>query len=307
MSWRARIIDGAVLAELPLPVHPEEAGKADRGKLLLIAGSVGLPGGAILAARAALRVGCGTVRVAAPASVAVAIGVAVPELMVIPLPETPSGTVSEAAISVLEAQREPCDSAVIGPGLGSGEQVDRLAVRYVAESPLPTVVDAGALIAWGRAGHPAASGARIYTPHPGEMVGMTGLEPGEFESDREAVATRFASQWNGVLVLKGRRTLIAGRSLYLNTAGSPGLGTAGSGDVLAGIIGGLLARGADTTTAAVWGVHLHAIAGELTTRDRGVDGMIASDLVDHLPEAMQRLSQVPGEPQPASSGPRERA
>src|SRR5947208_14551434 len=117
MSRPPRIIDQALLAGLPLPEHDGEAGKAGRGKLLIVAGSTGLPGAAILAARAALRVGCGTVRVAAPRSVAVPLGVAVPELMVLPLPETDAGTLAESALSGLEEQHAPCDAAVIGPGL----------------------------------------------------------------------------------------------------------------------------------------------------------------------------------------------
>src|SRR3954469_18199632 len=140
------IIDKALLDGLPLPEPDGEAGKAGRGKLLLVAGSRSLPGAAILAARAALRVGCGTVRVAAPGSLAVAIGVAVPELMVIPLPETDEGSLDEAALPLLEAQHETCAAAVIGPGLGARGGTGRLAARFVAGSPLPTVVDAGALL-----------------------------------------------------------------------------------------------------------------------------------------------------------------
>src|SRR3954469_23126141 len=117
MSLTPRIIDKGRLGELPWPEHGREASKAARGKLLVVAGSASLPGAAILAALAALRVGCGTVRVATPRSVALAVGVAVPELMVLPLPETPSGTIDEPALSVLAGQYEPCDAAVIGPGL----------------------------------------------------------------------------------------------------------------------------------------------------------------------------------------------
>jgi hydroxyethylthiazole kinase-like uncharacterized protein yjeF len=284
-----RGIDGPLLAELPLPEHGREASKADRGKLLIVAGSTSLPGAAILAARAALRVGCGTVRVAAPRSVAVAIGVALPELMVLPLPETAAGTLAEAGVPHLEEQWESCDAAVIGPGLGSHEETDRLTTRFVAGSPLPTVVDAGALLAWGRAGRPPAPGPRVLTPHAGEMSRLIGREPDEVEDDREAIAARFAREWDSVLVLKGPRTLVAGRGLYLNTAGTPGLGTAGSGDVLAGVIGGLLARGSDPTASAVWGVHIHALAGEFAAEEQGDDGMIASDIVASLPAATRAL------------------
>src|SRR3954452_16556661 len=117
MSRPPRVIDKSLLAELPLPEFGREASKADRGKLLVVAGSMSLPGAAILAARAALRVGCGTVRVAAPRSVAVAIGVAAPELMVAPLPETDSGMPAEAALGLLEDQYRACDAAAIGPGI----------------------------------------------------------------------------------------------------------------------------------------------------------------------------------------------
>src|SRR5918994_454201 len=127
-SW-ARIVTTELLKTLPLVEHGDDASKADRGKLLIVAGSRRLPGTAILAARAALRVGCGTVRVAAPESVATAIGIAVPELMVLPLPETPSGTPSLAALRMLEEQYRSCDAAVAGPGMGSHEETDRLARR----------------------------------------------------------------------------------------------------------------------------------------------------------------------------------
>lgn len=290
MNARApRVIDRTLLKDLPLPEHAREASKAERGKLLLIAGSLSLPGAAILAARAAMRVGCGTVRVAAPRSVAVAIGAAVPELMVLPLPETDAGTAAEAALSILEGQHEACDAVAIGPGLGSDQETDRLAVRFVASCPLPLVVDASSLLAWGRAGRPRGAGPRILTPHVQEMSQLTGMESEEIASDREGLATRFAGEWDSVLVLKGARTLIAGAELYMNTAGTPGLGTAGSGDVLAGLIGGLLARGAGLTAAAVWGVHLHAMAGEIAASRRGDDGMMASDVVESLPEALRTL------------------
>ena len=283
------IVDKALLATRPLPRHDGEAGKADRGKLLLVSGSVRLPGAAVLAARAALRVGCGTVRIAAPRSVAVAIGVAMPEAMVLPLPETETGSAAETALESLDGQHEACDAVTIGPGMDSHPETDRLAVRFVERSPLPAVVDASALLARGRAGHPRGAGPRVLTPHAGEMAALTRRRPEQIHAEREAIAARSARDWGAVLVLKGARTLIAESELYLNPAGTPGLGTAGSGDVLAGVIGGLLARGAEPAVAALWGVHLHALAGEAAARRRGDDGMTASDVVDALPDAMRLL------------------
>jgi len=283
------IIDAGRLAAAPLPEHGAESGKAERGKLLIAAGSTGLPGAAILAARAALRVGCGTVRVAIPKSAAVAVGAAVPELMVLPLPETDTGGAARNALSVLKDQFEACDAAVVGPGLGSHDATVRFASRFVAASTLPTVVDADALLAWGSAGRPEGPGPRVLTPHAGEMARLLGVEPEAVEADRVELAARTAEEWGAVMVLKGRETLVAGRGFYVNKAGTPGLGTAGSGDVLAGVIGGLLARGADPTAAALWGVHLHALAGEAAARRLGDDGLLASDVVDALPEAMLAL------------------
>ncbi len=303
-SSTARIVTTELLKTLPLVEHGDGASKADRGKLLIVAGSPRLPGTAILAARAALRVGCGTVRVAAPASVATLIGIVVPELMVLPLPETSSGTPSLAALGLLQEQYESCDAAVVGPGMGDHEDTDRLARRLVEEMPLPLVVDAQALLALAplapgrRLGAPSS---RILTPHAGEMAALSGISVDAIESDREGIAARFAGEWGTTLLLKGPETLIvsapardaeAGES-YRNTSGTPGLGTAGSGDVLAGVIGGLLAQGNVPSAAAVWGVHLHALAGEAAAGDEGDDGMIASDVVDHLPRALRALRLAP--------------
>lgn len=283
-----KLIDLSLLRSMPLPRPDPEKGKAGRGKLLLVAGSPCLPGAAILAARAALRVGCGTVRLAAPASIATIIGVAVPELMVVPLPE--SATDSEAALDILEGQGEACDAAVIGPGLPDDPATLALAAGFLARVALPTVVDAGALPAIPAAGRPDGSAARILTPHSREMARISGLDVRQIAEQGPETAARFAEEWGVVLVLKGAETLVAGTGLYLNRAGADGLGTAGSGDVLAGVIGGLLARGAAPTLAAVWGVHLHALAGESASARLGDDGMMASDVVEALPGALKRIA-----------------
>ncbi len=290
---RPRDIATDLLGELPLPSYAPEASKADRGKLLIVAGSSRLPGAAILAARAALRVGCGTVRVAAPSGVATAIGVAVPELMVLPLPETAAGTAARTAIDEIRAQYKACDAAVLGPGLGDHEETEDLARQVVAEAPLPLLVDAAALLALARDGRAAdfgtSRGPRLLTPHPGEMARLVGRDAEDVEADRAGVAADFAGRNRLIVVLKGRATLIAAPSgdgsidLYRNTAGSHGLGTAGSGDVLAGAIGGLLAQPTGATAAAAWGVHLHALAGESAAADLGDDGMMAGDVVERLP------------------------
>ena len=280
------------LRGLPLPEYSDDAHKADYGKLLLIAGSKRLPGAAILAARAALRVGVGTVRLAAPQSIASAIGIAVPELMIIPLPETSTGTLALDALTLLQAQYDACDAAVLGPGLDENEETSELLKALAHEIPLPCVLDASAILAL--VGEKAKFAApRIFTPHLQEMSALLGHDPKDIANAREKTTLEFARDWKSVLVLKGHETLIAGpkTELYKNLAGTRGLGTAGSGDVLAGIIGGLLTQMTlqkiEASRAAIWGVHLHALAGEACEKDFGDDGMTASDLLSRLPGVLR--------------------
>ena len=293
-----------ILRKLSLPDYDDAASKDIRGKLLIVAGSARVPGAALLAARAALRVGCGTVRVAAPAGVVTQIGIALPELLVLPLPETATGLDAPAALALLEDQYEACHAIVIGPGLDQTAEVGQIVRTVVAGAPRPVLVDAQALYLWNegwndgrdeiRAGPPEGDNGvweRVFTPHPGELSALIGAQVAAIESDRAGIALDFARERGGTLVLKGAETLIASPEggLYVNTAGTRGLGTAGSGDVLAGIIGGLLAQQMDALTAAIWGVHLHALAGEAVAQDLGEDGLLASDFVERLPVVLRSL------------------
>ncbi|CAF1412372.1 unnamed protein product [Adineta ricciae] len=276
---------------MPLPDWDDNTNKSSRGKLLIIGGSRRLPGAVILAARAALRIGCGTVRVAVPESIATAMGVAVPELMILPLAETSHGTIAASAASkLIKEQMKVCSAIVLGPGIDEDKDTEKAIRELLEKAFLPTVVDAQALFAYDIKQKPAA--ARILTPHEdefkalrdGKEVDMTAPEP---------VANEFAQQSNAILVLKGQNTFIATPegSLFKNEAGSRALGTAGSGDTLAGIIGGLLAQGIEAHIAAIWGVYFHAIAGEIVSKEVGEDGAMASDFINRLPAIQQRLRQ----------------
>jgi hydroxyethylthiazole kinase-like uncharacterized protein yjeF len=285
-----------LLKTLPLPEYSDDANKADYGKLLLVAGSRRLPGAAILAARAALRGGCGTVRVAAPESVASAIGIAVPELMVLPMPETADGTIALGAQKLLEGQVAACDAAVIGPGLDESEETQQLLKLLAHDLALPCVLDAAAIVALSGEKMKFAA-PRVWTPHAQEMSVLSGRDVKEIQAAREAAATECARDWKSPVVLKGRETLIADAkgTLYKNEAGTRGMGTAGSGDVLAGLIGSLLAQIATQTAtqkvesvrAAIWGVHLHALAGEAAEKEFGDDSLTASDLIARLPGVLR--------------------
>ena len=280
-------IDLELLKSHPLPDWSEETHKADRGKLLIIGGSRRIPGAAILAARAALRTGCGSVRVAAPQGVALAIGIALPELMVVPLPETKDGTIAADALELIAAQAKVCDAIVLGPGLDENSETDDFARQVVEAAPLPLLIDAQAISALSN-DWKANARARILTPHDGEFETLTGKTIGD---NREQLATEFAQKAGATLALKGHQTIVATPEgdAYLEESGPRALGTAGSGDVLAGIIGSLLAQGLDATRATIWGVHLHAQAGEALTKDGPEDGLLASDFIGQLPTVQKYL------------------
>lgn len=280
-------IDVELLKTLPLPAWDDEATKADRGKLLVVSGSRRVPGAAILVSRAALRSGCGTVRLATPESVALAIGIAIPELLVAGLPETKSGTLAKSAVEGVAGECRACQALVVGPGLGDGSETEDAIREIVEAAPLPTAVDAEALNALGEGySFTGIKAPRVLTPHAKEFETLSNISLEGADHDKLAkIAADYARAQKIVLVLKGRVTFVAAPdgTVYRNEAGSRVLGTAGSGDVLAGTIGALLAQGLDPTRAAIWGVHMHALAGEGVSKDLGDDGILASDFIGQLP------------------------
>ena len=280
-------IDNELLQTMPLPDWGDEANKGTRGKLLIIGGSVRIAGAAILAARAALRSGCGSVRVAAPQGVALHIGLAVPELFIIPLPETPDGTIAKSAIEILKPQFELCQAIVLGPGIDENAETDELSREINEAAPLPMVIDAQSLGALGK--NPKMGQApRVLTPHEVEFETLSGQKIGE---NRVETAQDFAAKIGATIVLKGRESVIASpdETTAQNEAGTRALGTAGSGDVLAGVIGSFLAQGLSPHQAAIWGVHLHALAGEAAAKDGGDDGLMARDFIERLPGIQKYL------------------
>ncbi|BCM91021.1 bifunctional NAD(P)H-hydrate repair enzyme Nnr [Abditibacteriota bacterium] len=280
-------IDVELLKTMPLPAWDDESSKADRGKLLVVSGSKRVPGAAILVSRAALRSGCGTVRVAVPESVALAIGVAVPELLVVAVPETKTGTLAKSAVESVASECRACQALVVGPGVGAGSETEAAIREIVEAAPLPSVVDAEALTALGEGfSFTGVKAPRILTPHAKEFEVLANLSlEGADDEKRAKIAADYARAQKVILVLKARTTFVASPdgTVYRNEAGSRALGTAGSGDVLSGAIGSLLAQGVEPTRAAIWGVHLHALAGEGVAKDLGDDGVLASDFISHLP------------------------
>jgi NAD(P)H-hydrate epimerase len=282
---------------------PREPGahKGTFGHLLVIAGSVGKTGAAVLAATAALRTGVGLVTVATPAPALPAVAAGRAELMTEPLPTDSTGTLDAGAVTRAIALAKDRDAVVLGPGLGQ-EAGTRAFVRdFVRRCPTPLLVDADGLNALAASPKEKAatdalrrSSPMIVTPHPGEMARLAGSGTSEVQRRRLETARAFAMETGAVVVLKGQRTLVArpdGRAA-VNPTGNPGMATAGTGDVLSGIAGALLARGCDAWTASTAGVYLHGRAGDEAAARMGQESLVAGDLVDHLPRAFRSLERA---------------
>jgi ADP-dependent NAD(P)H-hydrate dehydratase len=285
-------LDRALLARFPLPHHPEDGDKEERGRLLVVAGSRQLPGAALLAGVGGLRAGAGKLQIATGASVAVPLGVAVPEARVIGCEESEDGCLAASAIPSLLKWSQEAQAVTIGCGMQHGPPLEQLLDALLAGGlDRPLVLDAavlgclapraGALRAW--------PGGAVILPHSREMARLLDCEPEEVEADPLAAARRAAGRYRAVAVIKGRWSFIVdpdGRAFRFE-GGGIGLATSGSGDVLAGIVGGLSARGADPLTAALWGVYLHGEAGRLLTARVGRIGFLAREIPDLVPALME--------------------
>lgn len=280
-----------------LPRHPPAAHKFERGSLLVVAGSRRYAGAACLTARAALRTGCGIVYLAAPASIRTVIQTCAPEIIFVEVPETASGSIATAALgSIFDALR--FDAAAIGPGLTLENETVGFVRDFVAECRAPLLIDADGLNAFEGAFRElrALSLGRdiVISPHAGELRRLTGAEaPGDAE--RRIAALHGLVEGTGItLVQKGAPTVIAhpGGRIDVNVFGHPGLATAGSGDVLAGAVAGMLAQRTGPAAAARLGVYLHSRAADIAAEDTGEGGMLAGDCCDALPAALRELEEA---------------
>ena len=268
-----------------LPDRDENAHKGDFGKILLLCGSRGYTGAAALAARRALRVGAGLVYLGVPESIYAIEAVKLDEPVVFPLPEE-AGMLSGAALPDIARRLSKMDAVLIGPGLGQSEGTLAVLRFVLREFEGPVVVDADGInllrghmdLVRGRK-HPT-----ILTPHDGEFRRIGG----QIGEDRTASAVSFARENGCILLLKGHRTRITdGAVCYENPTGNPGMAVGGSGDVLAGMITGLLGQGLAPLTAAACGAWLHGAAGDLCAEELGQYGMLPSDMVESLPRLLK--------------------
>lgn len=283
-------VDDALLRDWPLPAVEEDGDKESRGRVLVLAGSREMPGAAILAGTAALRAGAGKLVIATVQSAAQAVAAAVPEARVIALPEASDGAPTFYALPLLQPLQGAASAVVIGPGM-TGRQTTLSLVQAL----LPMFKDATVLLDALAMDcvRPAQRFEQplILTPHAGEMAHLTDGEKARIEQSSLEVALRQAATWNAVVALKGQTTSIAtpGGRAWTHSIHAPGLGTSGSGDVLAGVIAGLAARGAPPEQAAVWGVALHARAGQALAKRHGTVGYLAREIAGEVPAIMESL------------------
>ena len=298
---RATEVTRALLRRISLPRPDAEGDKDSRGRVLAVGGSAETPGAILLAGVAALRTGAGKLQLASVTSVAAALGVAVPESLVVALAETRGGEISgDASARALRDRAAHVDALLIGPGMGS-ERAARALVRGVVRrlgEEATLVLDAAAVTALHDDDDALLElhGRAVLTPHAGEMATLLGIEKKDVESNPAETARDASARFGAVVALKGPESWIAepDGTLYHYAGGSVGLATSGSGDTLAGIIAGLAARGASAVQSAIWGAYLHGAAGEALARRIGPIGYLARELLDEVPGAMRRLSQRTG-------------
>jgi ADP-dependent NAD(P)H-hydrate dehydratase len=280
-----------LVSEIPrLAPRPADANKGTFGRALVVAGSRGMSGAAILCGIGALRGGAGLVRVATPAGIQSLVAMGSPCYLTVHLPDDSEGRLAPSATTELTALAGSSTAAAIGPGLGRSAAHSDLLLAVLSQTTVPLVLDADALNALAgrttdlRLHH----GPVVITPHPGEFARLLDCDVPAVQADRERLAARFAVAHGAVVVLKGHRTVVTdGVRIAINETGNPGMATGGTGDVLSGLLVALLCQALEPFAAARLAVHLHGLAGDLARDALGETSLVASDLLDFLPRAIQ--------------------
>jgi NAD(P)H-hydrate epimerase len=286
--WRA------ATAAARLPARPPEGHKGSFGHVLVVAGSRGKTGAAALAAEGAARVGAGLVTIACPASTNEILEVKCTEMMTAPVADTADGGFAAAALDALLALARERGVAALGPGIGREADTQKLARDFALRCPRPLVIDADGLFPFAGAARTSLRtrpAATVLTPHPGEAARLLGVSAAAINRDRVGAARRLAAETGAVVVLKGAATVIAspeGR-VAVNPTGGPVLGSGGTGDVLTGVVAGLLGMGCEPFEAAALGAWLHGSAGDRLAARRGRAGVLASEIAAELPAACEAL------------------
>lgn len=269
--------------------------KGDYGHILILAGSARFSGAALLCAQAALRSGAGLVTLGIPKSINLALIKVKPrEVMTLALAETKDGTLSRLAFTKISLMLKQIDVLIIGPGLGNSKSTYALIRKVINKCDHPMVIDADALNALSKnlkvlRNHKSEI---VLTPHEKEFSRLFGLNISKVRKNRKLIAQNYAKYYNTVIILKGHNSVVAGGrgKLYINKTGNPGMATAGSGDVLSGIVGAFLAQGLDAFSAAKYAAYIHGLAGDIAAKDKTQMGLIASDIINRIPDALKRCS-----------------
>lgn len=275
------------------PKRQPSANKKDFGHVLVIAGSSGYTGAAYLSSQAVLLSGSGLVTLAVGKSIYSIMAVKLTEVMVRPFFETKDLSLSLLAEKDILNFSQNCDCVAMGPGISQNRETQGLVRSLIGKVEKPVVLDADGLNAI--AGHleilKKTQKPLVLTPHPGEMARLTGKDVPEIQNNRKDIALSFARQYNIVLVLKGHETIIAAPNgdYYINETGNPGMATGGTGDVLTGMIASFVGQGMEPYDAAIAGVYFHGLAGDLAVKEKGVLSLIATDLLNKLPEVLKKL------------------
>lgn len=290
-SIKTNLINEQMVRTLLKP-RAADSHKGTYGHALVIGGSPGMTGAVMMASLAALRSGAGLVTAAVPESLAAVVDSNLMEIMTAPLAQTGQSTIALEALPAMENLLGTSSVCAIGPGMSRYPEAGTV-VRFVLEKAgVPVVIDADGLNAL--QGDSTVFKNRqvpvVLTPHPGEMARLTGKSIEEIQSNRIEIACTFAHEWGVCLVLKGNKTIVANPAgeVYINISGNPGMATAGSGDVLCGVIAGLMAQGLKPQDAAFVGVYLHGLAGDLAAQVKGERGLIAGDLIAGLPGVIKQ-------------------
>lgn len=278
-----------IRAWLSVPRRPNTH-KGDYGHLLVIAGSVGKTGAAAMACEAALRMGAGLVTLVIPKSLNPIMEMKLTEVMTEPLPETPKQTLSLRAFNSILRLCENKKAVIIGPGVGTFKETQTLVVRLLRALEIPVILDADGLTALTSQPKilPVSNRSLILTPHPGEMARLTRSSSKEVQDDRIGTSRSFSQSNHLYLVLKGYRTLIATPKgeVFINPTGNPGMASGGTGDVLTGMIGGLVCQGFDILQSLQVAVYLHGLAGDLMAKELGEKSLIATDIIRKIPDLL---------------------
>lgn len=290
-------VTAELLRSLPLPRHEQGDNKEGRGQVLVVGGCLAVPGAILLSAEGALRAGAGKLQIATCDAIAAHLGLVVPEAMVIGLPSTSEGHIGRDAGNTLAKYGSRAAATLIGPGMSGSDDTNQVVAALLEsadDSEVAFILDAGALNALEHCSEMLHQSARsaIITPHEGEMAKLLGVPREAVEAEPIRFAREATARFHCVTVLKSVATYVTapdGRE-WIFEGGTIGLGTSGSGDVLAGVIAGLLARGTLPAEAALWGVYLHAEAGTRLTRRYGGIGLLARELPGEIPAIMASLT-----------------